>query len=234
MPIAVFSPHAEGAAYRLDHLSSGRHLEMNKTATWLLAGAALSLTAGAAIAADAAQAAREQASSDARRAERHVHIHRGGPPKDVTVHRHHGPGKNMMVFRHGEGREDHLKDVLQLRPEQEPALKAFLEATKRERGADHHVVKFDKGAPQKPTPERLAEMESKADEHHTAMKARIAATRTFYAQLDERQKKAFDAMPMLMMAGPGFGPTMIPIGHHMPIPPMPPLPPAPPAPPGDI
>src|SRR5687768_3490899 len=135
---------------------------MNKTATWLLAGAALSLTAGVAIAADAAQEAREQASSDARRAERHVHIHRGGPPKDVAVHRHHGPGKNVMVYRHGEGREDHLKDILQLRPEQEPALKAFLEATKREHGPGRHVVKFDKGAQQKPTPERLAEMEAKA------------------------------------------------------------------------
>lgn len=207
---------------------------MKKTATWLLAGAALSLTAGVAIAADAAQEAREQANTDARRAERHVHIHRGGPPKDGAAHRRHGPGKNVMVFRQGEGREDHLKDILQLRPDQEPALKAFLEATRREHGAEHHVVKFDKGAPQKPTSERLAEMEAKADEHHAAMKKRIAATRTFYAQLDARQKKAFDAMPMLMMAGPGFGPTMIPIRHHMPAPPMPPAPPAPPAPPGDI
>jgi hypothetical protein len=205
---------------------------MKKTLTWLLAGAALTLTAGAAVADDAAEAARAEAQKDAGHAERHVHIYRGGPGKDVAVHRH-GPGKNVMVYHRGEGRGDHLKDILQLRPEQEPALKAFLEATKSD-GPRHHVVKFDKDTPEKSTAERLAEMEAKADEHHAAMKKRIAATRTFYAQLDARQKKAFDAMPMLMMAGPGFGPTMIPIGHHMPIPPMPPLPPAPPVPPGDI
>lgn len=197
---------------------------MKKTLAWLLAGAALTLTTGAAVAHEAADAARAEAHKDASRAERRVHIHRGGPGKDV------------MVFRHGEGREGHLKDILQLRPEQEPALNAFLEATTSE-GGRHHVVKFDKGAPEKSTAERLAEMEAKADEHHAAMKKRIAATRTFYAQLDARQKKAFDAMPMLMMAGPGFGPTMIPIGHRMPMPPVPPtppMPPAPPVPPGDI
>jgi len=209
-----------------------------KTLTWLLAGAALALTAGAAVADDAAEAARAEAQKDAGRAERHVHVYRSGPGKDVAVHRH-GPGKNVMVYHRGEGREDHLKDILQLRPDQEPALKAFLEATKSD-VPRHHVVKFDDGAPDKSAAERLAEMEAKADEHHAAMKKRIAATRSFYAQLDARQKKAFDAMPMLMMAGPGFGPTMIPIAHRMPLPPMPPMPPMPPvpppppAPPGDI
>lgn len=204
---------------------------MKKTLAWLLAGAALTLTAGAAMAHDAADGARAQADRDTRHVERRVQLHRG-PGGDAAAHRH-GPHKNVMVWRSGENREEHLKAVLQLRPEQEPALKAFLEATKPEHGPGHHVVKFDKDA-QKPATERLAEMEAKADEHHAAMKKRIAATRTFYAQLDARQKKAFDAMPMLMMAGPGFGPTMIPIGHRMPMPPMPPAPPVPPVPPGDI
>ncbi|MGA0605800.1 Spy/CpxP family protein refolding chaperone [Phenylobacterium sp. VNQ135] len=205
---------------------------MKKTLAWLLAGAAVAATAGAAIAQDAtADRARQEAHEDSRM-QRHVHVYRS----DDDDRRERGPRKNVMIYRSGEGREQHLKDVLQLRPNQEPALKAFLEATRPEHG-EHHVVKFEKGAAQKPTSERLAEMEAKADEHHAAMKKRIAATRTFYAQLDEKQKKAFDAMPMLMMAGPGFGPTMIPIGHHMPMPPMPPAPPpppAPPAPPGDI
>jgi nucleotide-binding universal stress UspA family protein len=205
---------------------------MKKTLAWLLAGAALTATAGAAIAQDAGEAAREEARKDAR-VERHVHVYRSDS-EDVVRER---PRKNVMIYRGGEGREQHLKDVLQLRPNQEPALKAFLEATKHE-GGRHDVVKFTKDT-DKPTSERLAEMEARADEHHRAMKARIAATRTFYAQLDERQKKAFDAMPMLMMAGPGFGPMMIPVGHHMPHPPMPPMPPQPPMPPmppapGDI
>ncbi|MCR5873769.1 Spy/CpxP family protein refolding chaperone [Phenylobacterium sp. J426] len=207
---------------------------MNRTLTCLLAGATLAATAGIALAHDAsAEAAREQARTDAR-PERHVHVYRS----DDSDRDRKGPRKNVMIYRSGEGREQHLKDVLQLRPNQEPALKAFLAATQPEPGR-HDVVKFGKDDLDKSTAERLAQMEAKADEHHQAMKRRIAATRTFYAQLDEKQKKAFDAMPMLMMAGPGFGPMMIPVGHHMPAPPMPPMPPRPPMPPappapGDI
>lgn len=207
---------------------------MKKTLSWLLAGAAVTLAAGAAIAQDATgEAARAEARRDAgmdARGDHHVHVYRGGDD------RRREPRKAVMVHRSDEGREQRLKDALQLRPNQEPALKAFLEATRPEPGR-HRAVRFDKDAPRKPASERLAEMEAKADERHAAMKKRIAATRTFYAQLDERQKKAFDAMPMLMMTGPGFGPAMIPIGHRMPLPPMPPLPPEPPpppVPPGDI
>ena len=74
-------------------------------------------------------------------------------------------------------------------------------------------------------------------EQQAAMKKRIDATRAFYGQLDEKQRKVFDAMPMLMMAGPGFGPMLLPIAHRAHFPPekfqhpLPPEPPAPPRPP---
>lgn len=78
-------------------------------------------------------------------------------------------------------------------------------------------------------------------EQQAAMKKRIDATRAFYSQLDARQRKAFDAMPMMMMAGPNFGPMMMPavmpLAHRMPLPPprpAPPVPPAPPSPPSDL
>ena len=192
---------------------------MPKLTTWLLAGAALSLTAGAALAHDPKDAG-ERAE---RRVEKRVHVHRGGPH-----------GGDFVFIRGGRHGEEHLKDILQLRPEQEPALRAYLEASKRDRPS-HKMVKFEEGADQRSTLERLAEMETHLAEQQAAMKARIEATRAFYAQLDAKQKKAFDAVPMMMMAGPHFGPMMLP--HriaHMPVPPAPPVAPAPPKPPSDL
>jgi hypothetical protein len=60
------------------------------------------------------------------------------------------------------------------------------------------------------------------------MRQRIAATRAFYDQLDARQKKVFDAMPMLMLARPGHGPMPMRIVHRMGPPPESPPRPAPP------
>ena len=60
------------------------------------------------------------------------------------------------------------------------------------------------------TPERLAAMEAKMTEHMAAMTRHIAATRAFYAQLDAKQQKAFDAVSMvgLGMGHPGAMRTM--------------------------
>jgi hypothetical protein len=138
-----------------------------------------------------------------------------------------------------------MKALLQLRPDQEPALKAFLDASQPEHRGGDHMVRFDRGGDARTTTERLSEMEQRMAEQQAGMKKRIDATRAFYAQLDEKQRKAFDAMPMLMMVGPGMGPMMMPgpmpIMHRLPpMPPMPPerferfdapVPPAPPTPP---
>lgn len=202
---------------------------MLKPKTWLLAGAVLTLCAGAAIAAGPAEAERE-ASSDAqaaaqpsdgveRKERREVRIYRSDGHRE---HVHVGPG----------GHAEHLKDILQLRPEQEPALKAFLDATAADRGHRDHMVKFDRDDP-RTTVQRLDEMQARLAEQQAAANRKIAAIRTFYGQLDAQQKKAFDAMPMLMMVAPSMGPMMIPhpvrvAHHHMPTPPEPPAPPEPP------
>lgn len=206
---------------------------MRKTLTWLLAGAALSLTAGAAAAQDAAREAEEDAAKAERRMDRLE------DRRDRLRHRH----RDVLVMRHhGHDRADHLRTLLQLRPNQEPALTAFLEATGDKRGPGHvHVMRFDRDDEGKTTAERLSEMEATMAEQQAAMKKRIDATRAFYAQLDEKQRKVFDTMPMLMMAGPGFGPMLLPrpmpVAHRRhfhgerfehPLPPEPPLPPAPP------
>ena len=98
----------------------------------------------------------------------------------------------------GADRAEHLTTMLQLRPDQQDALKAFLDATGRT-GAG--MKRVEHGAEVRTTPERLARMEAHLAQQQTTMKARIEATRTFYAKLDEKQRKVFDTMPMLMMAG---------------------------------
>lgn len=186
---------------------------MPKPTPWILGAAALALSAAAA-AADETTARREAAEDSVKAQPRHE---RGDHRPHVHVHRTGGGA-------------EHLKDILQLRPEQEPALKAFLEATRGERGPHEHMVKFDRDE-DRSTLERLTAMEAKLAEQQDSARRRIAATRTFYGQLDEKQRKAFDALPMLMMVGPSMGPMMIPhpgrIAHHTAKPPAPPKPPRP-------
>ena len=156
---------------------------MSTRTPWLLAGAALAIYAntGAAVAAEPGK--------DPQRIER----------REVRIHRHGGP---EMMAMHGAARAERMRAVLQLRADQEPALKAYLDATAPTQG-DHAGAQrmHDAGHP-RTTPERLSAMEAKMDTHVAAMKRHIAATRAFYGQLDAKQQKAFDA---ISMAGPGMG-----------------------------
>lgn len=206
---------------------------MSKPTTWLLAGAALTLFAGAAIAADPADAEREAAADSQAAAKRSDGAERK-ERREVRIYRSDGHGRHVHVS-HGGDHGEHLKDILQLRPDQEPALKAFIEATKPAEGPrGDHMVKFDRDE-QRTTLQRLDDMQARLAEQQAAANRRIAAIRTFYGQLDAKQKKAFDALPMLMMVGPSMGPMMLPhpmrIAQHMPPPPAPPPPPQPPKPP---
>jgi len=130
--------------------------------------------------------------------------------------------------RHGDTAE-HLRNALQLRPNQETALAAYVKAMHPERTMIFRSDERDAAT----TPERLAQMERRLAEHDAAMRAYIQATRQFYDQLDPRQKAAFDELrlgdgPMGMMRQIRFV-RMMP--RMPPIPPIPPVPPAPAAPP---
>ncbi|AHI88600.1 Spy/CpxP family protein refolding chaperone [Caulobacter vibrioides] len=120
-----------------------------------------------------------------------------------------GPGMDMMVMRHGrsadpEKRAQRLRDVLQLRPDQDGALKAFVEATTPKIEVKREVVKKEKGdkadgdkmewTERTPptTLERLDRMTKAAD----AMKKRAEATRAFYTALTPSQQKTFDVLGM--------------------------------------
>jgi hypothetical protein len=163
-----------------------------------------------------ARTARDEARDKLEQARREVRIYRGDGDGDV------------FVFRGGD-REDHLRTMLQLRADQEPALQAYLQAVGKGSWRGDQV-RFDKRSDAATTPQRLAEMEAMLAEQQASARRRIDATRAFYGQLDEKQKKVFDSLPMLMFAGPGFGPMLLPV-MHMPPPPEPPLPPLPPQPP---
>lgn len=135
------------------------------------------------------------------RVERRVMIM--GGPGGPGMHHPGGPGMGGM---HGqmdpEKHAQHLRDVLQLRPDQEGALKAFLSAMKPpERPAPAAGAAMPRPAMPATTPERLARMEKKMAEHQAMFRKHSDAIRAFYGQLSPSQQKAFDAMHMGMGMG---------------------------------
>lgn len=126
------------------------------------------------------------------------------PPPEFAM------GPDMVFMHHAraldpEKRAQRLRDVLQLRSDQDRALKAYVEATspklfvaKKEEAKDGD--KMGPGPDRAPptTLERLDHMSKAAD----AMKARAEATRAFYLALTPSQQKTFDVLG-LDDAGPG-------------------------------
>ncbi|PZQ64499.1 MAG: hypothetical protein DI570_05340 [Phenylobacterium zucineum] len=93
-----------------------------------------------------------------------------------------------------ERRAERLRTMLQLRPEQETALKTFLSATApnpermRERRAERGEARG------LTTPQRLDRQSARLAERQKAFAVRADATKRFYAQLSPSQQKAFDAL----------------------------------------
>ena len=95
-----------------------------------------------------------------------------------------------------------LRDVLQLRPAQEPALQTYAGALASARQG--MMAGFaDQGAAQS-TPDRLARMQQMMAQRQAAVATVADATRRFYDQLDPAQKRSFDALSGMMM-GHGMG-----------------------------
>ncbi len=218
-----------------------------------IAGAAFALCASASVAAYAqtAATAQSQAEADAAKAQQQAehsemraehYEHRAEHSERMAGHEE----RRIMIMQDSEGHHHldhagHLRTMLQLKPGQEAALTAYLDAVKPDHHDHEHMVMMaDHGDGRdgaKTTPERLAEMEKRMAESQAQARVRIDATRKFYGQLEPSQKKAFDEMPMLMIGPIGpIGPMMMPGPmkvrfEHPPMPPMPPVPPEPPVPP---
>jgi len=125
-----------------------------------------------------------------------VAVAQEGPPRAAPVA--DAPGGSPSTMRHHhrrldpEARAQHLRDVLQLRADQDGALKAYLDAAGPRGWTKDSPRRETADGPRKPltTPERL----DREAEHLARAKARIDATRAFYAALSPSQKKAFDAL----------------------------------------
>jgi periplasmic protein CpxP/Spy len=173
----------------------------------LLAATAVVALAGASI----VQA--QTAPTDAPKAEHRMEMRREGMMGPM----HHDPAKMA----------DHLRTVLQLRPDQEPALKAFIASMptppKRE-----DMEKMHESMKGKSTPDRAEAHIAMMREHLARMEKTVGALKTFYAALTPAQQKAFDAMHerhghMMgghMMGGHGMGHDQGGMMGDMPPPPM--------------
>lgn len=145
----------------------------------LIAAAATALMAGSAFA--------QTASAPALAPER-------GMAGEHMRPRHHDPEKMAA----------HLRAGLQLRADQEPALKAFVASMTppKEGEAMHDQMRKDHEAmAAMPAPQALDAMIAKAREHVAKLEQRAAAVKTFYAALSPAQQKAFDVMSRSHMHG---------------------------------
>jgi len=127
----------------------------------------------------------------------------GPPPGGHEGMEHHDPA--AMAAKHA----DKLRVALQLRPDQEPALKAMIAAMAPPEGMGRMGGMGDarEKMADMTTPERLDHMKVMMAEHQARFEQHSAAVKKFYAQLTPSQQKAFDAMSMEMgrRMGPGGG-----------------------------
>jgi hypothetical protein len=90
---------------------------------------------------------------------------------------------------------DRLRRQLNLRPDQETALQAFV-AAMQPRPGEVDRLRAEAGRDALlPTPRRLDAMLARMDSMRGEVMARISATRAFYAGLTPAQQSVFDQMP---------------------------------------
>ena len=106
-----------------------------------------------------------------------------------------------MREAHERQRAQDLKTILRLRPDQEPALTAFLQPHRPPGKAGRH------GPPAQAltTPQRLDEMAQRDAERTRARQARTDKVRSFYAARDAQQRQVFDALERMRRGGHGRG-----------------------------
>jgi len=142
-----------------------------------------------------------------------------GPGRTPPTAEQREAWKQQHEARQHEAMEEHAKrlhDILNLRPDQEPALHAFLAAMVPPHH-DHDGMKRDQPDDLRAltTPQRLDRMAERQAKHAAEFQARAAAIRQFYAALSPEQQRAFDALPPMMMGDRHGGPDdHAGMGHH--------------------
>jgi len=131
-----------------------------------------------------------------------------------------GPGRDWdparMRARFEERRQHRqqiLHDALGIRPDQEAAWQAFTTSAHRPGGDRGPGMRHGEGQGERAeltTPERLDRMAQRMSERQARFAQRAGAIKAFYAALDPRQQKTFDALLMSRMGhggrmgGPGM------------------------------
>ena len=121
----------------------------------------------------------------------------GPPPVDRGAPGMDRPGidgPRMDPAERAKARAQHLRDVLQLTPAQEPALTGFLDAMKPPEGMRERMREQRGEMMRLTTPERLDRMRDRMQRRAAEFDRRAMAIKRFYAQLSPSQQKAFDAM----------------------------------------
>ena len=117
------------------------------------------------------------------------------PPASRPPAEGHGMGRmDMDPAARAEQRAQHLRAALQLRPDQEPALRALMASMKPPEGLREKMRGRRAEMAGLTTPERLDRMRARMGERQAAFDQRAAAIKRFYAALSPSQQKAFDAM----------------------------------------
>lgn len=98
------------------------------------------------------------------------------------------PDPAQMAEKHAQ----RLRDALQLRPDQEPALRQLIAATARPAGEHRHGARGEMR--NLSTPQRLDRMQAMMAERQQRFAQRAEATKRFYAQLSPSQQRAFDTL----------------------------------------
>jgi len=107
------------------------------------------------------------------------------------------PDPAQMAERHAQ----RLRDALQLRPDQEPALRQLTAALQPPAGERERMRQEREAMAQLTTPQRLDRMAQRMNDRAARFRQHADAIKRFYAQLTPAQQKAFDAMPMMGMGG---------------------------------
>ena len=127
-----------------------------------------------------------------------------GPPAKGE-HEHHWGDPAAMKQKMEERRRAHeqvLHDALGLRADQEGAWQAFIASTAPPEGPGGRGERMhrEEGA-QLSLPERLDRMLQRMNERQSEFQRRAQAIKTFYAALDARQQKTFEALISMRFNG---------------------------------
>lgn len=139
----------------------------------------------------------------------------GDMPRDMSRDMHHGPPPEMIA-RMPAREADDMVLLLKLRPDQRPALTAFLRSM-----APPEPPRDDPRPGPDAAPagfaQHLDRMTQDAARRAAEEAGRITAARSFYDALDPTQRQAFEALMRLRQGpGPGRGPGRGP-GPHGPM-----------------